>query len=244
VYCDVVDLREFYQTSLGQVALRQLRRRIRVFWPDLTGQSVLGLGYAAPYLRPFLGEAERVAAIMPAAQGVVFWPPESQGLVALAEEASLPFADCSFDRVLIVHGLEGTEHSRQMLREIWRILAGGGRLVVIVANRAGLWSRTERTPFGYGSPYSTIQLSAMLRDNLFIPERSVKALYVPPTHSRFLLSLAPAWERLGERWFSTVAGVTMIEATKQIYALGGSSQARARRRIGFARPVAETKRSG
>jgi len=45
---DVVDLREFYQTSLGQVALRQVKRRIREFWPDLTGQSVLGLGYPGP----------------------------------------------------------------------------------------------------------------------------------------------------------------------------------------------------
>ena len=39
MYRDVVDLREFYQTSLGQVALRLLKRRIREFWPNLTGQS-------------------------------------------------------------------------------------------------------------------------------------------------------------------------------------------------------------
>ncbi len=238
MYCDVVDLREFYRSSLGQAVLRQLRRHIRTFWPDLTGQSVLGLGYAAPYLRPFLGEAERVVALMPAAQGVVFWPPEAQGLVALAEEASLPFEDCAFDRVLLVHGLEGTEHSRQMLREIWRVLGGGGRLLVLAANRSGLWSRTERTPFGYGSPYSTTQLNLMLRDNLFIPERSIKALYLPPTRSRFLISTAPAWERLGARWFPTVAGVTIVEATKQIYALSGPSRVPARRRLGFARPTA------
>jgi SAM-dependent methyltransferase len=242
MYRDVVDLREFYQTSLGQVALRQLKRRIREFWPDLTGQSVLGIGYATPYLRPFIGEAERVIAVMPSTQGVVFWPPEGPGLTTLSDESSLPFDDLSFDRVMIVHGLEATEHSRQMLREIWRVLAGGGRLLIVAANRSGLWSMTERTPFGHGSPYSGPQLNQMLRDNLFVPERSAKALYVPPVRSRFWLSTAPAWERLGDRWFSTFAGVTMVEATKQIYAISGPAKAvPARRRLAFPRPVAEPK---
>jgi SAM-dependent methyltransferase len=242
MYRDVVDLREFYDTSLGQVALRQLRRRIRDFWPDLAGLSLLGLGYATPYLRPFLGASERAVAVMPAAQGVVFWPREGPGLTTLADESALPFPDLSFDRVLVVHGLEGTENSRQMMREIWRVLAGSGRLLMLVANRSGLWSRTERTPFGHGSPYSTTQLSLMLRDNLFVPERTQKALFVPPVQSRFLLSTAPAWERLGERWFSTFAGVTMVEATKQIYALGGTQRMGSRRRLSFPRPVQEANR--
>ncbi len=151
MYRDVVDLREFYRSSLGQVALRQLKRRIREFWPNLTGQSVLGIGYATPYIKPFIGEASRVVAVMPAAQGVVFWPSDSRGLVTLAEESSLPFDDLSFDRMIVVHAMEATEHSRQMLREIWRVLAGGGRLLIVAANRTGLWSRTERTPFGHGS---------------------------------------------------------------------------------------------
>jgi SAM-dependent methyltransferase len=242
MYRDVVDLREFYQSSLGQVALRQVRRRIREFWPDLTGQSVLGIGYATPYLKPFIGEAARVTAVMPAAQGVVFWPADGKGLVTLAEESSLPFDDLSFDRVIIVHALEGTEHTRQMLREVWRVLAGGGRLLIVAANRSGLWSRTERTPFGHGSPYSTSQLNLMLRDNLFVPERSARALYVPPVGSRFLLSTAPAWERLGDRWFSTFAGVNLVEATKQIYAASGPVVAApSRRRLAFPRPIVEPK---
>jgi SAM-dependent methyltransferase len=236
MYRDVVDLREFYETSLGQVALRLIRRRIREFWPDLSGQSVLGIGYATPYLRPFLGEADCVVGVMPATQGVVFWPREGPGLVTLSDEASLPFDDLSFDRVLVMHGLEATERSRPMLREIWRVLGGGGRLLVVAANRSGLWSRTERTPFGHGSPYTATQLNMMLRDNLFVPERSARALYIPPVRSRFWLSTAPAWEKLGQRWFSTFAGVTMVEATKQIYAMSGPVQS-VPARLPLARPV-------
>jgi len=237
MYRDVVDLREFYQTSLGQVALRLLRRRIREFWPDVHGHTMLGIGYAAPYLRPFLGEAERAVALMPATQGVVFWPPEGPGLVTLSDESSLPFDDLSFDRVLVVHGLEATEKSRQMLREIWRVLAGGGRLLLVAANRSGLWSRSERTPFGHGIPYTATQLNSILRDNLFVPERSKKALYIPPVRSRFLLGTALAWEKLGERWFATFAGVTMVEATKQLYALSGTERVAPRRGLAFPRAL-------
>jgi hypothetical protein len=60
-------------------------------------------------------------------------------------------------------------------------------------------------------------------------------------HFLQILSTAPAWKRLGRNWFSTFAGVTMVEATKQIYALSGPEPAASRRRLGFARPVSEVK---
>ena len=218
MYRDAVDLREFYRTSLGQVAQRMIRRRVRQFWPELRGQTVLGLGYATPYLRPFKQEADRVFAVMPASQGVVFWPPEGPGAVTLADEAELPFEDMSVDRVLVVHCLEAADKIRAMMREIWRVLAGGGRLLVVVPNRSGIWARTERTPFGHGRPYSAAQLREMMREHLFVPERSARALFVPPLDSRFLLASAPAWEEIGERWFERFAGVTVVEASKQLYA--------------------------
>jgi SAM-dependent methyltransferase len=179
---------------------------------------VLGIGYAAPYLRPFREEAERTIALMPASQGVVYWPSEGPGLSALADEAELPLPDMSVDRVLLVHGLECTEQLRPMMREIWRVMAGGGRLLVVAPNRRGIWARIDRTPFGHGSPYSPSQLKHTLRENMFVPERSARALFIPPVRSRFLLGSAPAWEEIGERWFKAFAGVYLVEASKQIYA--------------------------
>src|ERR687896_902325 len=102
---DVIDLRDFYRSSLGRVAQRMIRRRVRMIWPDVAGLSMLGLGYATPFLRPFRDEAARLAAIMPATQGVLHWPGDEPNLVALSEEAELPFADLSVDRVLLVHAI-------------------------------------------------------------------------------------------------------------------------------------------
>ncbi len=223
---DIVDLRDFYDRTLGQVAQRLIRQRLRSLWPSVTGQNVLGLGYATPFLRPFMEEAERVIAIMPAAQGVMRWPGPhradgQRNRVALAEETSLPLPDRSMDRVLLVHALECTEQMRPMLREIWRVLADGGRLIVIAPNRTGLWAQLERTPFATGHPYSAGQLNRLLRNTMFTPMQTARALYVPPVKSRMVLRAAPAIERLGGKMLPTLSGVVLMEAAKQLYAATG-----------------------
>ncbi len=233
MHTDVVDLRDFYETRLGQVARHMIRRGIRAMWPDLRGFSLLGLGYATPYLRQFRGEAERVVAMMPAGQGVIHWPPEGPWAVALSEETELPLPDYSVDRVLLVHGLESSEALSALLGEIWRVLTGDGRLLAVVPNRRGIWARVDRTPFGSGHPYSKPQLSKLLRANMFTPTRDAGALFVPPTRSRALLRSAAAWERIGSSWFPRFAGVELIEAGKQLYSPSMTAQKVTRRR----RPV-------
>ena len=215
---DVIDLRDFYQTALGQVARRMIRRTIRQIWTDLRGMRLLGIGYATPFLSAIAAETERMAALMPASQGVLGWAPDGGNVVALAEEGELPFADYSIDRVLLVHALETSDAAGQLLKEIWRVLAGGGRLLIVAPNRRGIWARLDRTPFGSGRPYTMSQLSRLLREELFTPISTETALFVPPSRDRMVLRSAPAWERLGKRWFPTFAGVVLIEAAKQIYA--------------------------
>ncbi len=233
MWSDVVDLRDFYETRRGQVARHMIRHGIRSMWPDLRGQSLVGLGYATPYLRQFRSEAARVIAVMPAAQGVLHWPLEGPGVVALSDETDLPLPDYSIDRVLLVHALESSEQARALLREVWRVLTGEGRVLIAVPNRRGIWARSDRTPLGWGHPYSPVQLSRLLRDNLFTPTRTARALFVPPTRSSTLLRSAAAWERIGGRFFPTFAGVNLVEAGKQLYAASTAAEQRVRLR----RPV-------
>ena len=86
------------------------------------GAGVLGIGYATPYLGVFLEEAVRVLAFMPAQQGVVNWPSSGYSASALVEATAMPLPDSSIDRAILIHGLEITEHPRDLLAEIWRIL--------------------------------------------------------------------------------------------------------------------------
>jgi SAM-dependent methyltransferase len=226
---DVVDLRDFYRSVLGQVARRMIRRAIQRVWPDLRGMRLLGIGYATPFLSALAGDTERTIAVMPATLGVLRWPPEGGNLVTLADEGELPFADYSIDRVVLVHAIETSDEVRGMLKEIWRVLAGGGRVLVVAPNRRGIWARLDRTPFGSGRPYTMSQLSQLLRDEQFTPVGSDTALFIPPATSRMMLRSAAAWERIGKRWFPTFAGVLMVEATKQIYAKPAAARAPRRR---------------
>jgi SAM-dependent methyltransferase len=222
---DVIDLRDFYQTGLGRVARRMIRRTIRGIWPDLHGMRLVGIGYATPFLSAISADTERTVGLMPASQGVLGWSPDGRNLVALADENELPFADYSIDRVFVVHALETSEAAGAFLKEIWRVLAGGGRLLIVVPNRRGIWARLDRTPFGSGQPYTMSQLSRLLRDELFTPVTTAAALFVPPSRRRMILRSAAAWERLGKRWFPTFAGVVLIEAAKQIYAKPAAARA-------------------
>lgn len=217
MYTDIVDLCDFYETRLGQTARRLLRRRVRALWPDVRGQTVLGLGFASPVLSPFRDEAERVLNFMPAQQGVMRWPPGAANQTALVDESALPLPDASVDRAVVLHALESTESLRAMLEELWRVLTATGRLLVIVPNRTGVWARSDRSPFGHGHPYTGSQLSRLLRSNQFLPHRVERALFLPPVRSRVLLRWAQTWDDIGRRWFPTVGGAVMVEVSKQVY---------------------------
>ena len=215
---DVIDLRDFYGRPLGRVARGLIGRHIRVLWPNVKGLSVLGLGFSTPYLGMFLDEAERVLGLMPAQQGVLRWPAEGRCLTGLADEKELPLDDECIDRVLVVHGVEASESLRASLRQIWRVLSPGGKVLIVVPNRRGLWARREATPFGHGQPFSRGQITQALRESMFAPAGWERALFVPPFELRPLMRAANALERLGGFFWPRFSGVILVEATKQIYA--------------------------
>src|SRR5256712_9851778 len=211
---DVVDLRNFYAQRLGVVARRFVGRGIRKRFADTRGMSVLGVGYPTPYLGLFREEAERCLAFMPAVQGVVKWPTDRPGLVALVDELEMPLTDSAVDRVLLVHALEMARDPIALLREVWRVLAAGGRLLIVVPNRRGVWARLDTTPFGHGRPYSRGQLERLLTDALFTPLEWTSALFMPPLDRQWLGRLAPAFEPMGARPWPGFAGGLIVDARK------------------------------
>jgi len=218
MWSDVVDFNRFYRGRLGQTARQYVRAEIASHWPDVRGMTVVGVGYATPYLDQFSEDATRVIALMPAHQGVTHWPRGNPNRVALAHESALPLEDMSVDRLLLVHAVENAEHLRAMMRECWRVLNGHGLLLAVVPSRRGIWSRTERTPFGHGKPFSKTQMEKLLKDALFEPVSITRGLYMPPSEREVMLRMAPTFERLGRRWLPRVGGALFVEAQKQVYA--------------------------
>ena len=211
-----MELAEFYDSRLGQMARRLILRRVTEAWPNIRAQRLLGYGCAMPYLGGFVAKAERVVVAVPQMQDAAPARDFPSGLITVAPEDALPFPDAMFDRILVVHGLERAEALRPLLRQLWRVLAPEGRILIVAPNRASLWAQMERSPFGVGRPFSGSELNAMLRAAMFTPERESRALYMPPLQS--LSGSGPGWERLGARFFAGLGGVHVVEAGKSLYA--------------------------
>ncbi len=214
---DVLDLRTFYAGPLGRAAVDMVERKLVEAWGDARGQDLLGVGYAIPYLERFNALARRVVAAMPVGQGVEAWPTGDPNRVCLAADLSLPFQNALFDRIALVHGLEESEDPSALLKEVRRVLAPSGRLIVVVANRGGWWSRTETTPFGCGRPFSRTQLEEAVRDAGLEPTAWSMCLYAPP-YPMFARYAEPI-EQAGARLCPPMGGLILMEAVKQTYAI-------------------------
>ncbi len=221
---DVEKLRDFYASPLGHVVRRLVGRKIRARWRHVSGGMLLGFGFATPYLSVFRDEVDRLGAMMPGHQGALVWPSNGKVQTVLVDAENLPLPDNSVDHLLVAHGLESSGDERPLLREMWRVLAPGGRLLLVVPNRRGLWARVDHTPFGFGHPYSRSQLEALLVDAMFTPTYWDTVLHVPPLPYRFLQKSAVAWERVGQSVTPAFAGLLVVEAVKEIEAPAGTRE--------------------
>ncbi|MEM9715918.1 MAG: methyltransferase domain-containing protein [Pseudomonadota bacterium] len=220
MHLDVINLRGFYyRTPLGRLAQRAIRDQVAGFWDHSDGLTIAGFGFAAPLLRPFMPTARRVLCLMPAGQGVMHWPQGEENCSSLVAEFEWPVATGAIDRLIVMHGLETSDNPSELLDEIWRVLAPGGRVIFIVPNRTGIWARSDQTPFGYGRPYSLMQLENQLKAHQFYIEKHRFALYAPPNHKRKWRKMGPWLETLsGNLPLPLASGVILVEASKQVFA--------------------------
>ena len=111
------------------------------------------------------------------------------------------------------------------MRELWRVTAPNGRLIVVVPRRGGLWSRFDNTPFGWGNPYSKSQLERLLRDHSFTPERWRDALYMMPSQRSLMLKSTRFFERAGRMFGPTLGRRDHRLGAKAAVPGGAASQA-------------------
>lgn len=217
MHLDVHDLRDFYyRSALGRAAQRVIRDELVRLWPDANAQTVVGFGFAVPLLRPYLPGARRVIGLMPGPQGVMPWPAAMPNVSVLCEDTLWPIQTDTVDKLVLLHGLETSDHPAALLEEAWRVLAPGGRAVFIVPNRQGMWSRSDRTPFGYGRPYTARQLEGQLRRHRFVTERDFSTLYQPPSDRRGWRRASAMMEGVGRHIpVFKAGGVLMAECSKQ-----------------------------
>ena len=232
---DVVELREFYASPLGNATRRLVAAKLKPGVDGLRDMTVMGLGFASPYLEDIPSDVSRSLSFMMARQGVIHWPRDGEVRSALVDELDLPLLESTVDLAVVIHGLELTNNPLEMLQEVWRVMAPQGRLLLVVPNRRGLWASFDSSPFGYGQPFSRTQLANLLKEAQFSAQTWTSALQMPPISRGVVLKSAAAWERVGGWLAPRLSGVIIVEAVKQVYAF--SSGKRARRLMPRFRPA-------
>ena len=153
-------------------------------------------------LRSELGPASTGSDLLMAATSIAARPISATGPRPGTPEAVRTVHEKTMDTVRepsdtcteTVYGLETSERPSELLDECYRVLGPGGQAAFVVPNRSGLWARSEKTPFGYGRPYSLSQLDAQLKRHDFVPEKHISVLYQPPSTRRFWMRTGPFWE--------------------------------------------------
>ena len=217
MYLDVQDLREFYyRSTLGRAVQAALRGQMARLWPDARGETVVGYGFAAPLLRPYLATARRVIALMPGPQGGMHWPPGAPNHSVLCQETRWPIKAQSVDKLVVLHGLDASDNATALLEECYRVLSDHGRAVFIVPNRVSLWARRDGTPFSLSRPFSHTQLEKRLRWHGLQPVHHATALFQPPWTNKFWRKLGPSIEAMGQAIPILRGGVLIVEVEKQV----------------------------
>ena len=215
MYLDVKEIKEFYyRNTLGRAAKTSINKSLSNIWPETSGLNVAGFGFPLPFLSQYLDSARRVIALMPAQMGVVAWPKKDMNVSVLADEKRWPIDTGHVDRLIVSHSLEHTIDPSTLLAEAYRVLGPGGRALFMVPNRAGLWSRSDSTPFGQGKPFSSGQLETQLRLHGFLPEKQFSALYMLPSKNRSVQRFSPFLEKMGKKLPFLVGGLIMLEVSK------------------------------
>ncbi len=224
----VQKLEQFYTSRLGVAAQTMVSRKLQTLWPDLNGLDVLGFGYGIPYLNVYGDGAHSLIYAMPSEQGAARQMSNRGNISALTMEHEFPFEPSVFDRILVAHGLEEAPLIPALLDELWRVMKPEGRIVIIASNRAGLWARSDKTPFGAGRPFSRKQLSDALKTSGFVPLVRSGALFCPPINKICGASMASGFEKFGETVWPGFSGLVLVEAVKRLY---GGQEGRQQKRL-------------
>jgi SAM-dependent methyltransferase len=214
---DVARLIAYYKSPLGRLSRALVREHVVALAGEVKGKRVLGLGFATPYLRFALEPAERVLAFMPSRQGASSWPREGPSRTVLCDPLEMPLSDAAIDLTIGIHALEHVSDAEELMRELWRITAPNGHLVLVVPRRRGMWAQRDNTPFGQGNPYSGGQIEKLLRDHSFVPVAWRDALFVPPVNSKLMMRSTRFWEGAGRLVGPAMSGVICVRARKEAF---------------------------
>lgn len=210
MYFDLWALERFYDSALGRASATSVCCAVGKLARFRPGSRIVSFGFVDP-IEPAVEPASFRLSLVPARLGARAVDGEHEKPTALCYLEELPLANESVDAAILLHALEYSESPRQLLQELWRVLAPAGKFILLVPDRFGFWCRSEASPFSQGEPYSKSQIRQFLSENNFTTLKDIGALHCPPIPRLALSGLWRSFDRFG----LGPAGVIAILAEKR-----------------------------
>ncbi len=181
--------------------------------------------------------------------------------------SDLPFRSDSIDLVILPHTLELCTEPHRLLREVDRVLAPHGRIILVGFNTLSLWSLyarwqaklqswQDRSTFEQCVPQQTVLLSMLrVKDWLqllgYNPRSSSMGGYRWPRASGLTQALegygvenlhTSSIECAGLRWWPMFGAVYLLEALKEVKSTRLVGLIRSRQKMNFSRAVSVNKK--
>ncbi len=212
------DIYSFYNTKLGQILKNYIQYHINSQIKQIEPLAICGYGYTEPYLSYFSKQESQntfIDLIPEFLDGSV-----NQTLnydQKTIHEYFLPLDPSSVDLVISTHLLELVEKPKSSIEEVWRVLKPNGLFIAVVPRRAGLWTRYDNNPFGYGRSYSSMQFRELIKNHMVL-ESKKSFIHFPPWNHYLNYKFHQTLEKTGEVIFPFIGGLMILVCKKIVYA--------------------------
>jgi len=210
------ELCDWFGRFPGQSLLAVEAHALRAVWPSLFGRTAAQLGS--------LGMVDLLEACNAPVRALVDLPdvpgPAVARINALPE--FLPFDQRSVDLMLLPHTLEFAADPHQVLREVSRVLAPEGHVVILGFNPFSLWGlrrlltrRHRSTPWN-GNFLNLARIKDWLKLLDFDLAQGRMLYYRPPLMSVAGMERLRFLDAAGNRWWPMAGAVYLVVAKKRV----------------------------
>jgi len=217
----------WYQTPLGALCDTLEKEAIFSLISVRESECVLGVGCGTGvYLLELAQRGAQVAGVDSSPNMIEIAQRKLAGAgyaahLKLADAEALPFPDDTFDTALSVLLLEFVAAPQKIIREMFRVVKPGGRLVIGTLNRYSVWAlrRSLLTALGSSKHVRATYLTRRYLNSLLLAEggRDLlwrSAIYFPPVDNHFFLRTALFLENIGHRVLPFSGAFLAVRANK------------------------------
>ena len=208
-------LRSWFDSPLGLSLQAIETNRLRSILPNLYGKVILQLGA--------LGKMNMIDSSPAPTRVVIDLLGNNHAVAVQGFPEALPFAGRSVDIALLPHTLDFASDPHQVLREVDRVLAPEGHVIVLGFNPLSMWGITRVFARRRGRvPWCAHFFGvARIKDWLRLLEYEVTAgqmlYYRPPLQKESVMDRLYFLDKVGDRWWPLMAAAYLVVAKKRVY---------------------------